>query len=85
MKIWLILNTITTNHFRIKGTDFKVIKETDDQVEISFSRPWDPSLQGKLVPLNIDKRFSFLNTSYGENDNVPTANVALLIIKLMMV
>lgn len=49
----------------IKGTNFKVIKETDDQVEISFSRPWDPSLQGKLVPLNIDKRFSVLNTSHG--------------------
>lgn len=49
----------------IKGTDFKVIKETDDQVEISFSRPWDPSLQGKLVPLNIDKRFILLRGCSG--------------------
>ncbi|KAL8096326.1 hypothetical protein AgCh_037332 [Apium graveolens] len=44
----------------IKGTTFKVIVETDEQVEVSFSRPWDPSLQGKLVPLNIDKRFILL-------------------------
>lgn len=49
----------------IKGTNFKVIKETDDQVEISFSRPWDPSLQGKLVPLNIDKRFILLRGCSG--------------------
>ena len=41
---------------RIKGTDFKVIMETEEQVEVSFSRPWDPSLKGKLVPINIDKR-----------------------------
>ncbi|CAI9266406.1 unnamed protein product [Lactuca saligna] len=41
----------------IKGTSFKVIAESEELVEISFSRPWDPSLKGKLAPLNIDKRF----------------------------
>ncbi|KAL7617893.1 hypothetical protein Lser_V15G00032 [Lactuca serriola] len=41
----------------IKATSFKVIAESEELVEISFSRPWDPSLKGKLVPLNIDKRF----------------------------
>lgn len=41
---------------RIKGTTFKVIVENDDQVEVSFSKTWDASLEGKLVPLNIDKR-----------------------------
>lgn len=65
MKLWLSLSTNMIDYCRIKGTNFKVIKETDDQVEISFSRPWDPSLQGKLVSLNIDKRFSFLNILYG--------------------
>ncbi|OIT21177.1 hypothetical protein A4A49_61911 [Nicotiana attenuata] len=49
----------------IKGTNFEVITETNDQVEISFSRPWDPSLQGKLVPLNIDKRFILLRGCSG--------------------
>ncbi|KAL0352438.1 UNVERIFIED_CONTAM: hypothetical protein Scaly_1632500 [Sesamum calycinum] len=49
----------------IRATSFKVIKETEDQVEVSFSRPWDPSLQGKLVPLNIDKRFILLRGCSG--------------------
>ncbi|GFY85916.1 rhamnogalacturonate lyase family protein [Actinidia rufa] len=49
----------------IKGTDFKVIMETEEQVEVSFSRPWDPSLKGKLVPINIDKRFIVLRGSSG--------------------
>ncbi|CAK9186563.1 unnamed protein product [Ilex paraguariensis] len=49
----------------IKATDFKVIMETEEQVEVSFSRPWDPSLQGKLVPLNIDKRFILLRGCSG--------------------
>ncbi|KAL5777443.1 hypothetical protein ACOSP7_010369 [Xanthoceras sorbifolium] len=49
----------------IKGTSFNVIVETDDQVEISFSRTWDSSQEGKLVPLNIDKRFVMLRGSSG--------------------
>lgn len=43
---------------RIKGTSFQVIKENEDQVEISFTRTWDSTQEGKAVPLNIDKRFS---------------------------
>ena len=42
---------------RIKGSNFNVIVENEEQVEISFTRPWDVSLQGKLAPLNLDKRF----------------------------
>ncbi|CAI0449310.1 unnamed protein product [Linum tenue] len=49
----------------IKGTSFEVITETEDQVEVSFTRTWDPSLQGKQVPLNIDKRFIMLRGSSG--------------------
>ncbi|KAK6938055.1 Rhamnogalacturonan lyase, domain II, partial [Dillenia turbinata] len=49
----------------IKGTTFKVIMESEEQVELSFARTWDPSLQGKLVPLNIDKRFVMLRGSSG--------------------
>lgn len=41
---------------RIRGTSFNVIMESDEQVEISFTRTWDSSQEGKLVPLNIDKR-----------------------------
>jgi Rhamnogalacturonate lyase family len=42
----------------IKGTNFCIVTQDDDQVEVSFTRMWDPSLQGKLVPLNIDKRYT---------------------------
>ncbi|KAK9097004.1 hypothetical protein Sjap_022501 [Stephania japonica] len=44
----------------MKGTEFKVIVENEDQVELSFTRSWDPSLKGKAVPLNIDKRFHYM-------------------------
>ncbi|KAJ3692874.1 hypothetical protein LUZ60_011969 [Juncus effusus] len=49
----------------IKGTKFSIIQQDDDQVEVSFTRMWDPSLQGKAVPLNIDKRFIVLRGSSG--------------------
>nr|XP_043638136.1 probable rhamnogalacturonate lyase B [Erigeron canadensis] len=51
----------TTGTFeRIEGTSCEVIVETDDQVELSFSRTWDSSQQGKHAPLKIDKRFILL-------------------------
>ncbi|KAJ8533206.1 hypothetical protein K7X08_016095 [Anisodus acutangulus] len=49
----------------LKGTTYKVISETDDQIELSFSRTWDFSLHGKLCPLNIEKRFVMLRGSSG--------------------
>lgn len=49
----------------IKATIFKVIVETEEQVEVSFSRPWDPSHLGKLAPINIDKRFILLRGCSG--------------------
>lgn len=49
----------------IKGTNFRVIVDTEEQVELSFTRMWDPSLEGKFVPLNIDKRFIVLRGSSG--------------------
>ncbi|KAL8145397.1 uncharacterized protein LOC141706961 [Apium graveolens] len=48
-----------------KATKFNVIVETEDQVEVSFSRPWDPSLLGKLAPIHIDKRFVLLRGCSG--------------------
>ncbi|KAJ1393114.1 Rhamnogalacturonate lyase [Sesbania bispinosa] len=49
----------------IKGTTLKVILESEDQVELSFTRMWDASLEGNMVPLNIDKRFIMLRGSSG--------------------
>ncbi|XP_016467717.2 uncharacterized protein LOC107790313 isoform X2 [Nicotiana tabacum] len=58
--------TGTTGTFeRLICTTYKVILERDDQIELSFSREWDVSLQDKLIPLNIDKRFIMLKGSSG--------------------
>ncbi|XWS25410.1 hypothetical protein CRYUN_Cryun27aG0065800 [Craigia yunnanensis] len=59
-------STGTTGTFDVfKGTSFNVIVENEDQVEISFTRTWDFSLEGKVVPLNLDKRFIMLRNSSG--------------------
>jgi len=41
---------------RIVGESFRVIMENEEEVEISFTSKWDPSLEGERAPLNIDKR-----------------------------
>ncbi|XP_073221326.1 uncharacterized protein [Cicer arietinum] len=59
-------STGTTGTFeRIVGTSFNVIVETEEQVEVSFTRIWDSSLKGKQSPLNIDKRFHYM--AVGDN------------------
>ncbi|KAF2299820.1 hypothetical protein GH714_003616 [Hevea brasiliensis] len=55
----------TGTSYVIKGTYFKVIVENEEQVEISFTKLWDPSLEGQLAPLNLDKRFIMLRNSSG--------------------
>ncbi|CAN0921890.1 Rhamnogalacturonate lyase [Linum grandiflorum] len=49
----------------ISGTHFRVVVETEEQVELSFTRMWDLSLENKAIPLNIDKRFILLRGSSG--------------------
>ncbi|XP_057783987.1 probable rhamnogalacturonate lyase B isoform X3 [Salvia miltiorrhiza] len=44
---------------KLDGTNLFVIREDEDQVEVSFVRTWDSSQTG-LLPLNIDKRFIML-------------------------
>ncbi|KAK4387671.1 hypothetical protein Sango_2373700 [Sesamum angolense] len=59
-------STGTTGTFEvIHGTSFKIVTENEEQVELSFTTTWDASLQGKLAPLNIDKRFVMLRGSSG--------------------
>ncbi|KAK6142587.1 hypothetical protein DH2020_022935 [Rehmannia glutinosa] len=49
----------------IEGTSLRVIVENEEQVELSFTRTWDPSLQGEQAPLCIDRRFVVLRGSPG--------------------
>ncbi|XP_065050416.1 probable rhamnogalacturonate lyase B isoform X2 [Musa acuminata AAA Group] len=51
--------------YRILGTEFNVVQQDANQVEVSFRTQWDTSHGGKLVPLNIDKRFVMLRGSSG--------------------
>ncbi|XP_023001852.1 probable rhamnogalacturonate lyase B isoform X1 [Cucurbita maxima] len=63
--VWNPSASATGSFDVIKATDFEVIVENEDQVELSFTRKWDLSLEGKLVPLEIDKRFIMLRGSSG--------------------
>ncbi|KAK7361048.1 hypothetical protein VNO77_03075 [Canavalia gladiata] len=47
----------------IEGTRFSVIEESENQVELSFSRTWD--MDNSSLPLNIDKRYIFRRGSSG--------------------
>ncbi|KAM7514479.1 hypothetical protein LguiA_004062 [Lonicera macranthoides] len=49
----------------IEGTNFEVIVENEEQVEVSFTRTWDPSVQDDHAPLSIDKRFVMLRGASG--------------------
>ncbi|KAI3462155.1 hypothetical protein Pfo_018818 [Paulownia fortunei] len=44
----------------LESTSFRVIAETKDQIEVSFTKTWNVSLGENVVPLNIDKRFIVL-------------------------
>ncbi|XP_059460382.1 probable rhamnogalacturonate lyase B [Corylus avellana] len=65
--VWSVAGSAGTKGIfdRMEGTKFEVIVENEEQVELSFSRTWDTSLEGKLVPLNIDKRFVLLRGCSG--------------------
>ncbi|KAM7276394.1 hypothetical protein ACFE04_018260 [Oxalis oulophora] len=45
------------NFDRVPGTNFTIIDNTDDIVEISFSKKWTASDRGRSVPLNVDLRY----------------------------
>ncbi|CAN1323254.1 Rhamnogalacturonate lyase [Linum perenne] len=47
------------------GTEFKIIHQDNDLVEVSFSRRWDSSHRGTIAPLNVEKRFIMRRGSPG--------------------
>uniref|UniRef100_A0A0D3H316 O-fucosyltransferase family protein n=1 Tax=Oryza barthii TaxID=65489 RepID=A0A0D3H316_9ORYZ len=64
--VWSKLGERTGIFDVIKGTEFRIIYQDENQAEVSFFRTWDPSLEGKAVPLNIDKSLLNYATSYTE-------------------
>ncbi|XP_031390126.1 probable rhamnogalacturonate lyase B isoform X2 [Punica granatum] len=65
--VWSLAGSTGTTGFddRIKGTSFNIIVENEEQAEISFTRIYDSSQEGKMVPLNIDIRFIMLRNCSG--------------------
>ncbi|CAL5426182.1 unnamed protein product [Camellia sinensis] len=43
-----------------EGTRYSVVIEDENQIEISFTRTWNSSLNDTGMPLNVDKRFIML-------------------------
>ncbi|XP_055828872.1 probable rhamnogalacturonate lyase B isoform X2 [Solanum dulcamara] len=58
---------------KLHATDFKVIMEDENQVELSFTRTWD-SLNSKQLSMNIDKRFQYMAISDERQRIMPTAH-----------
>ncbi|CAK7349920.1 unnamed protein product [Dovyalis caffra] len=50
----------------LKATEFRVVTENEDQVELSFTKSWNSSHgHNSAVPLNIDKRYIMRRGSSG--------------------
>ncbi|KAK9285701.1 hypothetical protein L1049_024900 [Liquidambar formosana] len=50
---------------KLKGTSYKVIKQDENQVEISFTTSWNSPHPGEKIPLYVDRRFIMLKGSHG--------------------
>ncbi|XP_026415572.1 probable rhamnogalacturonate lyase B [Papaver somniferum] len=50
---------------KLRTTTFKVVVQNENQIEVSFTMSWDTSLKGKVMPVNVDKRFVMLKDSSG--------------------
>ena len=55
--IWNEPRDPTGSYDVLKATKFRVVKLDEDQVELSFTRKWNFSHRGSLVPLNVDMRY----------------------------
>lgn len=53
------------NQDKLSGTHGRIIKRSDDQVELSFYSTYDPSIDKAARPLNVDRRFIMLRGSSG--------------------
>ncbi|OAY54379.2 hypothetical protein MANES_03G066613v8 [Manihot esculenta] len=50
---------------KVQATKFSIIVQNEDQVEISFSKIWSPSMDKTTVPLKVDKRYIVRRGSSG--------------------
>ncbi|XP_047173846.1 rhamnogalacturonate lyase-like [Vigna umbellata] len=55
--VWNMPPSKNSTFERIFGTNFTVIANDDNFVELSFLRTWNSSMKGSSVPMNIDIRY----------------------------
>ncbi|CAN1270655.1 Rhamnogalacturonate lyase [Linum perenne] len=61
-----LLEVVNGEHDRgMECEKLSIITEDEEQVELSFTRKWNSSIEGKHVPLDIDKRFIVRRGSSG--------------------
>ncbi|KAK2975649.1 hypothetical protein RJ640_000674 [Escallonia rubra] len=68
----------------LPGTQYKVIAEDENRIEVSFIKTWNSSSLDNEIPLNIDKRFIMLRGSPGfysyaifeHFEGLPAVNIA---------
>ncbi|CAN1766502.1 Rhamnogalacturonate lyase [Linum perenne] len=61
-----LLEVVNGEHDRgLECEKLSIITENEEQVELSFTRNWNSSIEGKHVPLDIDKRFIVRRGSSG--------------------
>ncbi|GER47099.1 rhamnogalacturonate lyase family protein [Striga asiatica] len=58
--VWSRPQNDTSFFDTLESTNFKVVEENEDQIEVSFTKTWSESRGEKIVPLNVDKRFIVL-------------------------
>ncbi|XP_074361421.1 uncharacterized protein LOC141701684 [Apium graveolens] len=62
--VWSMNEVSKITQDRLQTTNFSVIAEDENKVELSFTRTWNPSSQ-TIPPMNIDRRFVMLRGSPG--------------------
>ncbi|KAA8546655.1 hypothetical protein F0562_003114 [Nyssa sinensis] len=63
--VWSSTRQPNDSYDLLEGTDFRVIMEEEYQIELSFTKTWNSSLNNTTIPLNVDKRFIMLRGSPG--------------------
>ncbi|KAH7520413.1 hypothetical protein FEM48_Zijuj08G0141200 [Ziziphus jujuba var. spinosa] len=59
--VWSNPEERTIHVDRLRGTKFEIVKEDENQFEISFTKTWNVSNGYTTIPINVDKRYIMLH------------------------
>ncbi|XP_047965980.1 rhamnogalacturonate lyase B-like [Salvia hispanica] len=63
--VWTRPEIGKSNFDKLECTEFRIIAQSDEQVEVSFIKKWNVTLGDNVVPLNVDKRYIMLRGDSG--------------------